>query len=47
MLTLSPINNDVQDTLNQKIAMMAKGESGKVYRDPKTTQWTSDPIINC
>ena len=46
MLTLSPINKDVQDTLNQKIAMMAKGESGKVYRDPKTTQWTSDPIIN-
>ena len=46
MITLAPINIKVQDTLNQKIVMMAKGTSGKVYRDPSTNKWTNVPIIN-
>jgi len=41
MITLAPINIDVQDTLNQKIAMMKKGEAGYVYKNLDTGKWNT------
>jgi hypothetical protein len=41
MIVLAPINIDVQDTLNQKIAMMKKGEAGYVYKNLDTGKWNT------